>query len=384
MLGAIIGDIAAWTYEHDRTTFWGHLVSEDAKVSEFGLSVITTTSLISTDPNMSKEEAVKFTRRCFRFISKDAAELSPAAIKWSSSLNCEYGSMLFGIAMLRFATCAFFDVQDKEMWFESTFDKEEGYTRLFLSKMVTLLWQGKTKDEVYEELGDVFKNCRHNWNWQEENGMLSYLLRAWDAFYRAFDFTSAIHNAMSMEGDKRLLGALTGAIASAMYGCRYRLIKEKYQKISGPPYEYIEWPEALKRHYIEEMLLLEKKAVVDRNFFPKNMALTNVERHVWVSMENYFADRVISKETKESLLYAYFPDWERRYQLYLENGWIYVCRSGFVLVRFQLQKLPDNTYRIWHTQRAADDTHNAEIAMREAIDGLCNDIDEKKKFKLWT
>ena len=87
MLGAIIGDIAAWTYEHDRTTFWSHLVSEDAKVSEFGMSVLTTAALISTDPNMPKEEAVKFTRRCFRFISKEAAELSPAAIKWSSSLN---------------------------------------------------------------------------------------------------------------------------------------------------------------------------------------------------------------------------------------------------------------------------------------------------------
>lgn len=132
------------------------------------------------------------------------------------------------------------------------------------------------------------------------------------------------------------------------------------------------------------MQLLEKKAVIDRNFFPKNMALTNVERHMWVSMENYLADMAISEETKESLLYAYFPDWDRRYQLYLENGWIYVCRSGFVSARFQLQKLPDKTYRIWHTQRAADDTHNAEIALREAITSLWNDIDEKKKLKLWT
>ena len=61
-----------------------------------------------------------------------------------------------------------------------------------------------------------------------------------------------------------------------------------------------------------------------------------------------------------------------------------MCRSGFVSARFQLQKLPDKTYRIWHTQRAADDTHNAEIAMREAITSLWNDIDEKKKLKLGT
>lgn len=27
MIGAIIGDIAAWTYEHDRETFWNQLIS---------------------------------------------------------------------------------------------------------------------------------------------------------------------------------------------------------------------------------------------------------------------------------------------------------------------------------------------------------------------
>ena len=33
MIGAIIGDIAAWTYEHDRETFWNQLISYDEKVS---------------------------------------------------------------------------------------------------------------------------------------------------------------------------------------------------------------------------------------------------------------------------------------------------------------------------------------------------------------
>ena len=80
--------------------------------------------------------------------------------------------------------------------------------RMFLSQIVTLLRQGETKDEMYKELGLVFNGCRKEWNWQEENGILSYLLRAWDAFYRAFDFTSAIHNAMKMNGDRHLMGLL--------------------------------------------------------------------------------------------------------------------------------------------------------------------------------
>ena len=76
MLGAVIGDLAAWTYEHDRTRFWSHLVSEGAKVSEFGLSVLTTAALIATDPNMSRDKVADFTRRSFQNINKDAVDLS--------------------------------------------------------------------------------------------------------------------------------------------------------------------------------------------------------------------------------------------------------------------------------------------------------------------
>ena len=56
MLGAIIGDLAVWTYEHDRECFWQHLVSNEAKVSEFGLSVIATTAMLRQDIKWSRKE----------------------------------------------------------------------------------------------------------------------------------------------------------------------------------------------------------------------------------------------------------------------------------------------------------------------------------------
>jgi len=372
MLGAIIGDLAAWTYEHDRTCFWSHLVSEEAKVSEFGLSVLTTAAIISTDPSMSKEQAALFTQKSFRNYSKTAVELSPDALDWLNSLNCNYGSMVFGVAMLRMATCAFFDVPDKEMWFETTIDKEEGYTRMFLTQMVTLLRQGKTKDEVYKELGPVFKGCRHDWSWREEEGMLSYLLRAWDAFYRAFDFTSAIHNAMKMNGDHHLMGAFTGAIAGAMYGCMYNLVKKKYQKEKNySPFEYITWPEALMLAYPEPLRFIEEKAVNGRIFFPKNNAMTNVELHTWQNVENPFADEVYDEEKKRILLYAFGPDWDNRYGFYWEDGWFYVYRSGVLLLRFQLKQMPDSTYRIYHLQKT--EAPQADVgALYEAFYSLKN------------
>lgn len=369
MIGAIIGDLAAWTYEHDRTRFWSHLVSEEAKVSEFGLSVLATAEIISTDRNMPKERAAEFTRQRFRVLSP-AVELSPAAQEWSSSLNCPYGSTIFGIAMLRMATCAFFDVPDKEWWFETTFDKEEGYTRMFLSQMVSLLRQGKTKDEVYEELGSVFHNCRHHWNWQEETGMMSYLLRAWDAFYRSFDFTSAIHNAMKMNGNHHLMGAFTGAIADAMYGCRYNMVKKKYQKEeSYSPFVNMTLPKALMQDFDETMHFIEDRAIKERIFYPKNNAMTNVELHSWQNIENPFANVVIDEERKRIMLYAFEPDWDNRYGIYWENGWFYVYRSGFLLLRFQLDQLPDSTYRICHLQKTEAGQSNAN-ALSEALYSL--------------
>lgn len=351
MIGAIIGDLAAWTYEHDRTCFWSHLVSEEAKVSEFGLSVLTTASLISTERSMSKEQAASFTRQGFLNYSTSAVELSPDACQWAASLNCCYSSPMFGIMIMRMATCAFFGVPDKEMWFETNFEKEEGYTRLFLSQMVTLLRQGMTKDEVFKNLGGVFSDCQSHWNWQEDEGMLSYLLHAWDAFYRAFDYTSAIHKAMQMKGNRHLMGAFTGAIAGAMYGCRYNLVKEKYRKDESSPFEYMTWPKALMKDYPMPMRFIEEKAVEGRIFFPKNNAMTNVELHTWQNVENPFADEVYDEEKKRILLYAFEPDWDNRYGFYWENGWFYVYRSGVLLLRFQLKPMPDGTYRICHLQK---------------------------------
>ena len=37
MLGAVIADLAAWTWENDRDCFWGRLVSPKAKLSGYGV-----------------------------------------------------------------------------------------------------------------------------------------------------------------------------------------------------------------------------------------------------------------------------------------------------------------------------------------------------------
>lgn len=63
--------------------------------------------------------------------------------------------------MNRIAVSAYLsDKEGKEDWsvmIDKSYDKEEGYARIILSEMIRLLRQGKTKDEVYEEINSYSK-----------------------------------------------------------------------------------------------------------------------------------------------------------------------------------------------------------------------------------
>lgn len=48
-------------------------------------------------------------------------------MQWTASFICGYQSQLFGIAILRMATCAFFEVADKEMYFDPNWDNRYGF-----------------------------------------------------------------------------------------------------------------------------------------------------------------------------------------------------------------------------------------------------------------
>ena len=365
MLGAIIGDLAAWTYEHDRKAFWHHLVSEEAKASEFGMSILATTDMLQHD-SLSHNEAAQFTRHFYRAFNPNVAELSNDALEWRCSLNIYGSSSAFGICLLRMATCSFFDKPYNEFLFETNSGNDERYALFFLCKLTSALRTGKTKDEAFSDVANIYKKNELAKFASTEGGMLNYFFKAWNAFYAAFDYTSAIHNAMRMKGNRQLLGALTGAIAGAMYGCRYALIKEKYNKDEHTPFRYIPWPTALKDAYMPLMRVLEKEQNGNRFFYPKNNAMTNVERHTWKPVKNVFEDKVIGEKTREAIFYAFDPDWDNRFGFYWENGWFYVYRSGFLLSRFQLKQVSDGTYRIYNLQNTPKEG-GGNIALREAL-----------------
>lgn len=93
-------------------------------------------------------------------------------------------------------------------------NQEEEQPSIFLSKILTFLRLGWTKDEVRKKLGVGFEEVYKSTLWLTEiGGVLNYIMRAWSCFYKSYDFVSAILNAVNMIGDTRINCALTGMVA---------------------------------------------------------------------------------------------------------------------------------------------------------------------------
>lgn len=366
MIGAIIGDLAAWTWEHAHDVFYPQLLSDKAVLSEFGLSVLATADALDSNAIINNEDYRDYILPWFRITNDDVVCLSAEAHNWFIKQEYDYKSLAQGVAVVRTIPCAWYqsgDIVNCSLFFEHTIEKEEWYAMQFLRKMIYLLRNGHTKDEVYAELGNIFKGCRHDWDWKNQETMIPYVLRAWDAFYKAYDFGSALHNAMRMQGNKRLLGTLTGAIAEAMYGCRSYFIKKKYAK-EGEFAKEIILPDKTSAQYQDTISKIHKQKERVRVFFPKNDAATNVELHKWVPVQH--KGKHISPEIRRRIIKAFHPSWDYRYGFYLDNGWIYNYRSGFIHSRFQLAEDSNGNFSIVNVQ-SCDNYQSWRLALEETM-----------------
>ena len=207
MIGALIGDLAASTWEQDKTLFYSDLVGPSSQPSIYGKTLMHVASL--SIPTKKEGPSIRMAEpSSFTYIGQ-----------W---MMCNIGR-------------AWVDKKiDCPYEISSIIDKPEGYARHFVIDLIQELRKGSTKSEAFHKVWG-FEHMIKGWQWKSElskehgyGEILVYLFRAWDSFYRGFDFTSCIHNAMQCPGDKHLLGILTGAFADAMYGCRFIMLKKKY------------------------------------------------------------------------------------------------------------------------------------------------------------
>ena len=331
MNGAILGDLAAWTWEQDKDLFFRKLVSSEASPSKMMKEML----LMADTLALVRGSDIKVHESLGMRISPEATMLRAIAIGWLYDTEAETASAYqeYGFA----------------------YDKEDWYAGAFMWKLIFALRHGASKkDALMVENVSSFKGFVEDISWNEQSSILGVLIRAWGAFYSSYDFGSALHRAMELPGDRHLNGILVGALADAMYGCDRYIVKAKYGKgcsLTG----LVNVPSRFQALYR-----------AGRTFFAKNCAMTNVERHVWKDVANPYGDKIISRELRRRILKAFQPTFDDRYGFYLDDGYIYVYRSCRVLNRFRLVSVSDGTYRIMDLQ-ASEEAGYQLGAIQEAL-----------------
>lgn len=328
MLGPIIADLAAWTYEHDRKQFYSRLIAGEAIPSAYGKEFLNAACINALSMPERKVEQTGH--------PKDPDYMG----RW----------LMWQIMAV------FTDRGNPDGMPEfHCIDKEEGYAKMFIRELVSALLRGATKSEAYHGCNS-FEQISKTWSWRgteevKDEGLLTHVFRAWNAFYRGFDFTSTIHYAVQCPGDIHLIAVIAGAFADAMYGCRYNNIKEKYAT-DGLTWSFLNVSEQVtSAGFLCEMVdKMDQLSYDQRHFFKKNDALTNVERHIWTPAKSNLEHLSFSERQKTYITKAWVTGWERRYGFYLDDGWMYFYRSHVLICRFQFEKRADGSYQIAHLQ----------------------------------
>ncbi len=322
MLGPLIADMAAWTWENRHEAFYPLLIVEEAQVSPIGRAYVEALNAAFLDPERKvrgKEWAPASPRGTIEFVTEGLMWKVVAA--WT-------GTGPFDVPQI-------------------PAEKDYYYASSFVYNLIRQLLSGATKGEAYHS-DDIFVEMSKNEGFKHpyHEDMISIVLRAWDCFYRSFDFTSALHNAAKCESHRHAVTVLTGAFASAMYGSQRMFLKQKYSnELHFIRYLYDDIGKAAESVGLGVSVSdLLKRSDELRQFFPKNNALTNVEQHNYVPVKNDYGHLAFGADEKARLLKAFYTDWDRRYGLYLDDGWIYCYRSGCILGRFRLVEAADG----WH------------------------------------
>lgn len=324
MIGALIGDLAAWTWEHDHSKFYPQLFSDVAQKSDYSDVMLQTAKLLLQYPNISRDEFMRI-HRCYFGLDNAKANAEYDLLR-SIIIGWMYDGDEISNAIHRYCICD---------------DKEELYASHFMANLIYRLRTGYTKKEAAQvEFCGTFRSFTKEEHWRTGDGVLSYLVRAWMSFYDAFDYGSTIHNAVKKQGNLSLNCILAGALADAMYGCENYFVKKKFE--GGRYIEHLDFVDNSIYH------LHHSK----QTFFPKNNARTNVERHYWYDAPCPFSDKVITAELKCRITKAFYTGWEDRFGFYFDDGWYYVYRSFILLSRFKLKEFPNGTYRIVNYQKS--------------------------------
>ena len=361
MIGAIIGDLAAWTYEHDKSLFYSKLIHPEAKLSVSGLAVLSMFELMTQkESDVDWKEIKSCFKRTYPLTSNDVANIPDVWTEFlrSDGLIPEEVKRVMNVATDIVGGWCEHPRDTAMAWGVRFHGMKEEYYLSQISDVIYRLRQGATKKEAIKGtsyITDWYKP-KHG---ETDVSPLGYACLAWHCFKDSFDFTSAIHNAMRCPyGEKHLLATLVGATAEAMYGCGMMILKKKFCP-NGDCLKTIELPRLIDKSFDYSLNIIRNYEREKRKFFPKNSATTNVERHTWERCEFpilYAAN--LTSEDLEKIRISDYTSWENRYGIYLDDGWFYCYRSQYLLLRFKLtEDTYDHTYHIDNVELSGERSH---------------------------
>lgn len=369
MLGAIIGDMAAWTWQHEKSSFYKKLLSDHAPISEYGATILAMSKPLFENQRISFDtlESQLFPYLWYGCdICQDVEEWVKNRMKAVPFNKVRLiANMMNAIAGWSAETADNAKEQARMICVDLQLEKEDYYAAWTLPRLIWGLRQGLTKDEALQSIKDFGGDIVVDWKYQQHDSPMTAIARAWDAFYRSFDFTSAIHSAVKSPINPRLTAAIAGELAEAMYGCGQGILKKKYAE---EDFVFkIRLPRYIEEKYRSELEFIRRNRKVF--FFQKNNARTNVERHHWTPVESKFEGKAMTKEYYNVLKEAFYTDWDRRYGFYLDDGWFYVYRSFVLICRFKVMQEDSNKYVVGNIQKGDEDKCH-EIALEEAFSSL--------------
>ncbi len=365
MHGAIIGDLAAWTWYHNKEAFYKKLIAEEAPLSEYGATMIAMAKPIFENQEIGFETLDQMLFGYLWYGTDISNDVKESILHHKSCMPFNTVRLIVNImnALIGWSEETADNAKEKARKLVSAFklDKEDYYAAWTLPKLIWGLRHGMSKNEALDTIMDFGGDIIKDKSFLHSDTPLGAISRAWDAFYRSFDFTSTIHSAVKSPINPRLTAALAGELAEAMYGCDQGMLKKKYNK--DITFDIILPEHALKRYKDELNFIKEHREVT---FFQKNNARTNVELHHWLVVNSEYEGKEIDKLFYVLLKKAFYTSWDYRYGFYLDDGWFYVYRSFRVICRFKVKCLENQKYIISDIQRSNEDM-SYEIALDEAF-----------------
>lgn len=349
MLGPIIADLAFNTRNRSIDTFYRSLFDDIAELSPYGFVSACLYGRVVEHQYICREDIETAFRRAFAIC--DIHSLADSALLLYG--NCGWASQNPANARS----------QALEVQRSLDLGKESWYAANIIPVLVCQLRLGHTKDEALQEVGQMFREAFIKWD-RTMDSPLGAVNRAWDAFYRAFDFTSALHSAAKSPVNPHLTILICSLFAEAMYSCEQMLLKSKY---NDGGYHYISCPKNLPDDIKKTWNNIEDFKEKVRTFYPKNRALTNVEFHTWTTVDNPYANVTFDSSMYNAIRMALDTGWENRYGIYLDNGRYYVYRSFFLLFRFRISRSKSGAYCITDLQRSEDGHAEGIIGLQEAL-----------------